>query len=194
MDVASTRRRLGSILSLLAVAIATAVVGLLVVVPRVTGGATLGVLTGSMSPAIPQGSLVLVRPVDDVLTIDPGTVITFQKSPSERVLVTHRVVEFQPDTTPPSYITKGDANRGADIDPVPVGAIRGEVIAHVPHLGGLADELGGPRGRYLVGLVIAAGVIVVQGRRLIRALREPDDHDGTNGATSMPAHARASAR
>ncbi len=72
-----------------------------------------------MSPTIPQGSVVLIKPVEDLEAIEPGTVITFQKSPTERTLVTHRVVRFQPDTTPPSYITKGDANRGRGHRPGP---------------------------------------------------------------------------
>lgn len=189
------RRRVARVATVVAVLVACAVVGFLGIAPRVLGGATLTVLSGSMSPTIPTGSVVLIKPVEDVLTIEPGTVITFQKSPTERALVTHRVVDFQPETTPPSYITKGDANRGEDIDPVPIGAIRGEVVTHVPYLGSLADLFGGPRGRYLVGFAIGAFVIITQSRRLIRALREPDEEDGaTNGAGSLPAPTTASTR
>lgn len=171
-------RRLPTVLIVL---VAAFVVGFMVVAPRVLGGATLTVLSGSMSPTIPTGSLVLVEPVDDRDGIVPGTVITFQKSPTERTLVTHRVVRFQPDTTPPSYITKGDANPGEDIDPVPIGAIRGQVVTHVPYLGTVADRIGGSQGRYLLGLLIGTTVLVTQARRLVRALREPDlDEDATD--------------
>ncbi len=174
-------------------AVAVAVVGFLVVAPRVTGGAALTVLSGSMSPTIPTGSVVLIRPVEDVLALRPGDVITYQNSPTERSLTTHRVVRFQPDTDPPSYITKGDANRGEDIDPVPVGAIRGEVVTHVPYLGRIADQLGGPRARYHLGLAIGVLVIATQAHRLIRALRETDDEGGaTDAAESLPVHRTAS--
>jgi len=131
---------------------------LLVALPRVTGGAALTVLTGSMSPTIPQGSVVLVRPVEDPLRLNSGDVITFQAAPGVEELVTHRVVRFQPDTTPPSFITKGDANRGEDIDPVPVGAVRGEVWFHVPHFGNVSEFVRGPRGW---GLLAAFGGVMV---------------------------------
>lgn len=175
-----TGRLIGMVATAGAVLAALGVVGFLVVAPRVVGGAALTVLSGSMSPTIPVGSVVLIKPVDDLLGLEPGAVITYQTSPTERSLTTHRIVRFQPETEPPTYITKGDANRGEDIDPVPVGAIRGEVIAHVPYLGRLSAYLGGPRGPFLLMVIVAVGVIVTQGRKLVAALRDqdPDDEPG----------------
>ncbi|MGN6129547.1 MAG: hypothetical protein ACTHOK_04325, partial [Nocardioidaceae bacterium] len=55
-------------LVLLAFALAVgATLVVLVVIPRATHGSALTVLTGSMTPEIPVGSVVVVRPVD------PGT-------------------------------------------------------------------------------------------------------------------------
>lgn len=190
-------QRLGHVIARLAtvaaVGLATLIVGFTVLWPQLTGGTILTVLSGSMSPTIPTGSFVLIEPVDDVTSIAPGTVITYQTSPTERVLVTHRVVRYQPDTTPPTYVTKGDANPGEDIDPVPIGAIRGQVVAHVPYLGTVADRLGGPQGRYFLGLVIGTVVIVTQGRRLVRALREPATEESSTGAAREPAGMPSSA-
>ena len=137
---------------------AAALVAVLVVVPRVSGSTPLTVLTGSMTPTIPAGSVVLVKPVDP-MTLQPGDIITFQAAPGVERFVTHRVVRFQPDTTPPSYITKGDANRGEDSDPVPVGAIRGEVWLHVPYIGQAAELVHGPRGWGMLGAL--GGVLLL---------------------------------
>jgi signal peptidase len=89
--------------------------------------------------------------------------------------VTHRVVRYQPDTEPPSFITKGDANPGEDIDPVPVGAIRGQVWFHVPYVGTAAEVVQGPAGPSLAislaGLLLMFYVI----RRLVAGGRAGSD-------------------
>lgn len=120
------------------------VAGLLVVVPKATGGSALTVLTSSMTPTIPAGSVVVVRPVAyDSVRI--GDVLTFQRTPESPALVTHRVTEIRPTTRPRSLITQGDANEGAD-DPVAEGAIRGRVWFHVPYLGYAKNFAATPRG------------------------------------------------
>ena len=135
-----------------------ALVGLLVVLPRLTGSAALTVLSGSMEPTIPVGSVVLIKPIDP-LAVQPGDVITFQAAPGVKEVITHRVVRFQPDTTPPSFITKGDANKGEDIDPVPVGAVRGEVWFHVPYVGNVSELVQGPQG--WAALALLSGVLLL---------------------------------
>ena len=51
------------------------------VLPRITDGAALTVLTGSMTPEIPVGSVVLVRPVDTA-TLRVGDVAPTSPSPA----------------------------------------------------------------------------------------------------------------
>jgi signal peptidase len=81
---------------------------------RVFGFKVYGVLSGSMEPAYPTGSLIYVRNVDpDDLRI--GDAITFSLSPN--VIATHRIVGIIPDENNPAFIrlqTKGDANLIAD--------------------------------------------------------------------------------
>jgi signal peptidase I len=84
-----------------------------------------------------------------------GDVITFQRAPGVAEYVTHRVVRVQRDTTPMSFITKGDANRGEDLDPVPFGAVRGTVRFHVPYVGIVSDFVQTP-----AGLAVTAGVLL----------------------------------
>jgi signal peptidase I len=51
-------------------------VTVVMVLPRATSGFAMTVLTGSMSPEIPVGSVVLVRPVD-AETLHVGDVATY---------------------------------------------------------------------------------------------------------------------
>ncbi len=71
------------------------------------------VLTASMRPTIPEGSLVVVRPVRlSELRIDD--VITYRIPAEDRRLVTHRIVEIKVAGDHPVVVTKGDANRSRD--------------------------------------------------------------------------------
>lgn len=92
--------------------------------------------TGSMSPAIPSESAVLVREggyrVGDVISfVEHGTVVT------------HRLMAINPDGT---IRTKGDANRTADPWRVPVGSIVGRVVAAPHRVGYLLTYMKTPAG------------------------------------------------
>jgi signal peptidase I len=129
-------------------------VALTIIVPKLTNGAALTVLTGSMRPAYPPGSLVIVRPVD-TSAIDVGDVITYQSSDGSASITTHRVVEIgSSESGEPRFVTKGDANDGVDRLPVSANAVHGKVWFGVPHLGAVRNSLSSP-----VGLAVIAGVI-----------------------------------
>src|SRR3546814_18444051 len=76
--------------TVIVVVVAVGVAMLTVIIPKATGSTSLTVLTGSMSPAIPPGSIVLVKPTDPS-TIEAGEVITYQAEPGKAASVTHRV-------------------------------------------------------------------------------------------------------
>ena len=111
--------------------------------PTVLGFSAAVVVTGSMSPAIEPGDLVVCRRSADYAV---GDVITFHSGAS---LVTHRIV----GSTPDSYITQGDANNVADADPVPNGAIVGKVVFTVPKLGIFIEKLRTPLGMTVLVLI-----------------------------------------
>ena len=101
----------------------------------VFGHAAFTVLTGSMQPEIPQGSLVIVRTVDPN-TINLGDDITFLRR-NHRV-VTHRVVEIienYDESDMRGFRTKGTANPEPDIDVVYAGNVIGKVSWHSSELG-----------------------------------------------------------
>src|ERR687886_2359087 len=82
------------------------------VIQRSGAAQLLTVVSGSMQPALPLGSLVVVVPRDaDAVRV--GDVITFSP-PRESRTVTHRVVEVQGSGGDLRVHTRGDANAVAD--------------------------------------------------------------------------------
>ena len=149
-------------------------VAVVIVLPRATHGVALTVLTGSMTPEIPVGSVVLVRPVDP-RTLEPGDIATYQREEGKKVFVTHRVVKVHDEPEGLTFTFKGDANRGADVAPIPAGAVRGEVWFHVPYLGGIRDALHGKGGVTLLGMLLLAGYAISQVSAGLRERRTSQD-------------------
>jgi signal peptidase I len=71
------------------------------------------VTSGSMSPRIQTGDVVLVQP-DDGAGLQPGAVILYEDA-AGRGLITHRIIDVNDDG---SYRTQGDANVAMDAAPV----------------------------------------------------------------------------
>jgi signal peptidase len=125
-----------------------------VVVPRVTGSTPYTVLTQSMEPTYPPGSLIVVRPVEpSELAI--GTPITYQLRSGEPEVVTHRIVATrQSGRGEQTFITRGDNNGADDENPVQVGQIRGEVWYSVPYMGYVNNWLNGEQRKITVAVIV----------------------------------------
>ena len=81
-------------------------IGLLMILPRVTGATPLTVLTGSMTPEIPVGSAVFIRPVDTD-TLRPGDIATYQREEGVASFITHRVVKVNSEDHPDELHLQG---------------------------------------------------------------------------------------
>lgn len=106
-----------------------------VVVPAVGGATTYTVLTRSMEPGLPPGTLLVVRPApaDDLRV---GDVITFQLESGKPTVVTHRITEVELAADGERlFTTQGDANATADPEPVMPVQIQGALWYAVPYLG-----------------------------------------------------------
>jgi signal peptidase len=136
-----------------------AVLSVLVIVPRLTHGAALTVLTGSMRPSLPVGSVVIERPVDRT-TLRVGDIATYQQARGRAVYITHRIAAIDTTTSPTLLTFKGDANRVADPMPVPVTAVHGKVWVDVPYVGRLRQVLAGGG---LPSIALAFGVLGLGG-------------------------------
>ena len=120
-------------------------------VPKFMGMSEYAVLTGSMEPTIPVGSLVYDQEFQES-ELKVGDVVTYQIS--EGTLVTHRVVEINEEDR--TVITQGDANNAEDANPVSYDNIVGVCAFHLPALGYISIYI-----RTGIGIGIICGVIVV---------------------------------
>ena len=100
-----------------------------VTAPQLVGYGVYNVVSGSMEPEIPIGSVIYVKPAEPE-GIREGDVIAFQSGDS---VIAHRVVRNQ--KVEGTFKTKGDANAGEDMNDVGYAALIGQVTAHYPLLG-----------------------------------------------------------
>lgn len=81
--------------------------------PRLGRYRTLNVLSPSMRPGMPAGSLVIVTP-ESPASVRPGQVITYTVPEETPEVVTHRVIERYGPPDAPVVRTRGDANAAPD--------------------------------------------------------------------------------
>ena len=118
---------------------------ILVVVPKLMGGMTLTVLTGSMEPGIKPGDVVVTRGIDiaSASELSIGDIIVFLPYPDDPMLVTHRIIGQSVSQEGTSFVTQGDNNDSVDLwGPVAYHQIRGEVLYTIPKIGFLKQWLG----------------------------------------------------
>jgi len=152
--------------------VAAFVLGAAVLVPRIAGATPYTVLTGSMSPAYPPGTMIVTRPHG---AVGLGSVITYQLVSGKPEVVTHRVVAIarNPDGRM-RFQTQGDANNSPDLQWVRPEQVQGVLWYAVPGLGRVSALLTGDqreRGVQVVAVLLLgyAGVMFVSAYRRRRA-------------------------
>ena len=141
------------------------VLGASALLPSLFGMTSTTIVSGSMTPRINVGDVVVSRPVDadDVDSFEAGDVVTF-RDPEQDRLVTHRIIEVLDDGT---FRTRGDANRDADRTPVPRDHVVARPIVLVPMAGLPAHWLSTGSYVHVVGFlgVTAAAFVVARSQR-----------------------------
>ena len=147
---------IGSGLMVALLVVIAGIAALAIVVPAATGSRALTVLTSSMEPTLPPGTLIVTRPTD-VEEIAVGDVLTYQLKSGEPTLVSHRVVQrLTLADGEPRFVTQGDNNPQPDAEPVrPVQAV-GTLWYSIPYLGWVAQALTGQTRAWLIPAVVAA--------------------------------------
>ena len=142
--------------------VSTVLVALVVLLAALLAGARLfglqvfTILSGSMEPTYPVGSLIYVKSVDPS-QVKEGDVITFLLS--DTVTATHRVVGIVDEGDGAlRFRTKGDANDAEDAALVHQNNLLGEPVACIPYLGYFAAWVQNPPGSLIA---IGAGVFLL---------------------------------
>lgn len=146
------------------------VAAIMIVIPGLGGAVAYTVLTGSMEPGMPPGSLAVIKPVhvDDV---KPGDVITYQLKSGEPSVVTHRVLGIATSTGGERrFVLRGDANNVNDA-PIRPEQIRGRLWYQVPLLGHINSALTGTQRQWLSQTAVA-GLLGYAAFMCVSALRE----------------------
>lgn len=140
---------------------------LVILVPAVTKSTPYTILTSSMEPGYPPGTLVIVKPIE-VDDIAIGTVLTYQLESGKPEVVTHRVTQIIQPTTPDdekSFVTKGDANSQPDALPVKPVQIKGAVWYAVPWIGWVNNLVNGDMRAVIIPII--AGLLFLYGGWLV---------------------------
>ncbi len=136
---------------------------LVVALPMLTKSTPYTVLTSSMNPSYPAGTLVIVKPTD-VQQIHIGDVITYQIKSNEPAVITHRVIQIIEPAKPGDevkFVTKGDANSLPDPQVKPI-QVRGVVWYAVPYIGWVNNVINGDT-RSVIVPIIAGGLFLYAG-------------------------------
>lgn len=117
-----------TILAMLAAAVVT--------VPKLAGIWPYMILSSSMEPTIPTGSLVFVNTKDKQAA--NGDIVTFSMTNGkDEITVTHRIVE----TTDEGFITRGDNNEVNDLKLLTADRIVGTYATSVPYAGYIMSKI-----------------------------------------------------
>lgn len=129
------------------------------------------VLSGSMEPDIQTGSVISIKEVDDPTGFQSGDVITFRTE--EDILVTHRIVEVNEAGN--EYITKGDANNAADVEPVDATNILGSYTGlTIPFIGYIMNFANSSEGAALLLVIPGIFLIIYSAVSIWGAFRQLD--------------------
>jgi signal peptidase I len=148
------------------------------------------VLSGSMEPRLPVGSVAITERVRTT-SLEVGDVITFREPDDPSHLVTHRIVSITEKDGRLRYQTKGDANDSTDPWIV---TLRGRdsyrVLADVPWAGFVVTAVRAPSVR--PWLLLGAGVVLLVGVLNLFLPQRPPGGRRRNGVAPAAAGDEAS--
>ena len=92
------------------------------------------VLSGSMEPTLPVGSLAVVKEVS-AADVDRGDVVTFNTPGDPNSFTTHRIASVDQDGSRTVYRTRGDANSSDDPWRLTQRGTMGQLVFDIPYAG-----------------------------------------------------------
>lgn len=144
-------KKTANILSALLIVLLAIALAAVLVSKLVFGVEMKAVLTGSMEPELPVGSLLIIKPAE-YTEIKVGDDITFVRD-ENLTLVTHRVIQKDDETQ--KITTQGIANNSPD-NPTSFENVVGKVVFHIPVVGYFVIWTSTVKGKIICGIIIAA--------------------------------------
>ena len=106
------------------------VMAVLILLGFITGIRPCAVVSGSMEPNLPTGSLCFVNTRASYDSIQIGDIVVYERRSDNKCII-HRVIEIEPD----GMVTKGDANSVSDGLSVGRDNLYGKSLFYIPYLG-----------------------------------------------------------
>jgi signal peptidase len=119
-----------------------------ITLPMAVGMRSFTVRSGSMSPTIETGDMVVARRIDPE-SARPGDIVTFN-NPQGGALTTHRVRSVMRTGDKYRFITRGDANNTSEDWSVDADGQIGQIAYRVPKLGYVLSPTSSGKGRMLL--------------------------------------------
>jgi signal peptidase len=129
--------------------------------PNLIGYRSFTVLSGSMTPTIRTGDVVIVAPIAP-LQARVGEIVAFRDPFKPARLYNHRVRTITRVGSRVSFVTQGDANSGQEHWSVPVSGRIGRVMYRVPAIGFALVYLGNPIVRIALITLPALALLVIE--------------------------------
>jgi signal peptidase len=141
------------------------------------GHPVMTVLSGSMTPVIRTGDLIVDNPVTaaQARNLHAGQIISVREAPRSQVIITHRIVAVKVAHGAVSYVTKGDANNAPDTPLRPASDVVGVFRFAIPRGGYILSALHRP---LVLGLLLASPVLWFLAGPLFRLARSMDEPGG----------------
>ncbi|SJZ40669.1 signal peptidase I [Anaerorhabdus furcosa] len=104
---------------------------------KIIGFKIFSILTDSMDPTIPPGSMVLIKKIDDPSRLPINTIITFNADRlGEKIVLTHRLAKIETEEDGKiRYYTQADGYYGLDSYETYADDLIGQYVLHIPYLG-----------------------------------------------------------
>ena len=118
--------------------------------PRLAGYQVYGILSESMEPVLPSGSIIYAKTVDPS-EIQVNDIIVYPYSSASDLVVAHRVIEIQSEEE--QFVTKGDANTNEDSNPILYDAVLGKVVLCIPIIGNIFQSFQTVEGKIFIVLI-----------------------------------------
>lgn len=131
------------------------------VAPMLVGLKTYTVRSGSMTPAVRTGDVIVARQIAPT-EASVGEIVTFKDPAGGGELITHRVRAIETSPEGIRFVTRGDANNSFERWSVPADGRIGELAYRIPLLGFPLAAIGSTIGK-LALIVVPSLVLLVLG-------------------------------
>ncbi len=145
-------------------------------VPKLLGFQIYEVLTGSMEPTYPIGSIVYIKETG-AEKIKIGDAITYTLGKNTTYVMTHRVVEQLEDKQ--AFITKGDANTSIDEVPVSYKRIIGKPVFCLPKLSFFLKLIYTTKGKTIILCIFASSLLLWIIAQIIKNIEYSEKNSGS---------------